>query len=225
MKDSKEKTPEVILEYYSTKIDTLRNKMTFQRFENNKYYSFDYHLKSEFDILMEDLNNEPQQNKLTLSPIISNKVPIFLPKETRRIAFFSYKSKSVREVKIDDIEAILTKQAEKQSRMDDISHHETSKLVQEDLKTFKEYHTTHNFNAYRRDISTSTIQFNAYDKEDNLLIEKSFVRGGLVFDMDPKDFSKIEISYPRYRKQRSDKKDDYIPLKLIKIRGIQLQKK
>lgn len=225
MKDSKEKAPEVILEPYSTKINDIRNKMTFQYFENDKPYSFDHHLKSEFDIIIEDLNNALNQNKLTLSPMISNKIPIFLPQETRRIAFFSYKSKSVREVKTEDLKAILTKQAEKQSRMDEISPDTVSTLVHEDLKTFEKYHATHNFDAYRRDIDTTAIQFNAYDEKDNLLVEKSFAKGGLVFDMDQKDFSKIEISYPRRRKQRSDKKDDYIPLKLIKIRGINLPNK
>jgi predicted HTH transcriptional regulator len=170
---------------------------------------------------MEELKKELEPNQLTLPPMISNKIPIFLPKETKRIAFFKYDSKSVREVKTEDLEAILTKLAKK-----NIEEKENRKtMIEADLKSFAQYHAKHQFEAYRTDIKTKTIQFNAYNDKDNLLLEKSFVRGGLVFDMDPKDFfEQIEISYPRHRKKRSDNKNDYLPLELIKMRGIHLKK-
>ena len=216
---------EVILEPYSTQIDKLLKRMTFQYFENNKPYSFDYQYKSEFDAPTSKLKKELEQRKLLPSPSISNKLPIFLPAKTSRIAFFAYKSKSVRPVKIDELETTLTKQAEKRCRSGEFPSSEINKRVQEDLKIFEAYQNEHDFDAYRRDISTSTIQFNAYDMDDNLLIEKSFVRGGLVFNMKEEEFvKKIDVSYPRYRKQRSDKKTEYIPLKLMSIRGIKLPK-
>lgn len=219
------KDQEVILDSYRTKINDILKKMTFQYFENNKTYSFDYLFQSDFDEISSKLRKELEQKELSLSPTISNKLPIFLPSRTSRIAFFSYKSKSVRPVKIDDLETILTKQSKKRCRASEFPSSEIGKRIEDDLKIFEAYHNEHDFDAYRRDISTSTIQFNAYDKDDNLLIEKSFVRGGLVFDMKEEDFlEKIDISYPRYRKQRSDKKTKYIPLKLINIRGIKLPK-
>ncbi len=223
MKVADTREQEVILEPYSTQIDNLLKKMTFQYFENDKPYSFDYQYKSDFDEITSELKKELDQKKLLPSPSISNKLPIFLPAQTSRIAFFSYKSKSVRPINIDELETILTKQAEKRCRSGEFPSSKIDKHVKDDLKTFEAYHKEHNFDAYRRDISTSTIQFNAYNKDDNLLIEKSFVRGGLIFDMKEEEFlKKVDISYPRYRKQRSDKKSDYIPLKLMKIRGIVL---
>jgi len=225
MKELDNKVSENILESYNGKIDNIYSKMNFSSFGNRKLYSFDYHLKSDFDTLMEKLNNELKENKLKLSPMLSNKIPIFLPKETKRIAFFTYASKSVREVKINELESILTKMAEKKCRAERLPDETAKKMVQEDLDLFNTYQSEHNFEAYRRDIFTKATQFNAYDDKDNLLLEKSFVKGGLVFDMDPKDFfNLIKISYPQYRKQRSDKKSDYLPLKLINIRGIRLKK-
>ncbi len=223
MKSVDTQEQEVILEPYSTQIDELFKKITFHSFENAKPYSFDYQYKSEFDEITTKLKKELKQKKLSPSPSISNKLPIFLPSQTSRIAFFSYKSKSVRPVNIDELEIILTKQAEKRCRSGEFPSSEIGKLVKEDLKIFEAYHKEHDFDAFRRDISTSTIQFNAYDKNDNLLIEKSFVKGGLIFNVKKEEFvNKIDISYPRYRKQRSDKKTEYIPLKLMKIRGIVL---
>jgi hypothetical protein len=217
---------EVVLEPYRTQIDKLLKKTTFQYFENNKPYSFDYQYKSEFDEITNTLKKELEQKKILLSSSISNKLPIFLPSETSRISFFSYKSKSVRAINIDELESILIKQAKKRCRESEFTPSEIDKRVKNDLKIFEAYHNEHNFKDYRRDISTSTIQFNAYDEDDNLLLEKSFVRGGLIFDMQPEEFEeKISVSYPRYRKQRSDKKDDYLPLKLIKIRGIKTDSK
>ena len=225
MEAANKQEQEVILEPYRTQIDRLLKKITFYYFDNDKPYSFDYQYKSESDAITSKLKKELEQKKLLPSPSISNKLPIFLPSQTSRIAFFSYKSKSVRPVNIDELEIILTKQAEKRCRSGEFPYAEITKRVQEDLKIFDSYHNEHDFDAYRRDISTSTIQFNAYDKDDNLLIEKSFVRGGLIFNMEEEDFlDKIDISYPRYRKQRSDKKTEYIPLKLMKIRGIELPK-
>ena len=217
-------TEEVILDVYRTRVDDLRTKMHFYSFENDRPYSFDYHLKPEFDMIIADLNKVLKEKKLSLSPFISNHIPIFLPIETKRIAFFSYKSKSVREVNIDELETLLTKQAQKRSRSGEFSNNEIQKRVAEDLNTFKTYSTKNDFDGYRRDILTNTVQFNAYDEKDNLLIEKSFIRGGLVFDLKPKDFSTIEITYPRRRKQRSDKKEDFLPLKLVQIRGIHFPK-
>ena len=215
---------ETILEKYRTRIDDLRTKMHFYSFENDRHYSFDYHLKPKFDQLVTDLNTVLEEKKLSLSPFISNHIPIFLPSETKRIAFFSYRSKSVREVNIAELETLLSKQAQKRSRSGEFTNDEIQKRVEEDLNAFKAYSTIHNFDGYRRDILTNTIQFNAYDEKDNLLIEKSFIRGGLVFNLNPEDFSNIEITYPRRRKQRSDKKKDFLPLKLIQIRGIHFQK-
>jgi len=213
-------TEEVTLEVYRTRIDDLRTKMHFFSFENDRSYSFDYHLKSEFNTIISDLNKELERKKLSLSPVITNHIPIFLPIETKRIAFFSYKSKSVREVNINELETLLTKQAQKRNRSGEFSNDEIQKRVAEDLNAFKTYSTQNNFDGYRRDILTNTVQFNAYDANDNLLIEKSFVRGGLVFNLKAEDFSTIEITYPRRRKQRSDKKEDFLPLKLVQIRGI-----
>lgn len=221
MQETEKKVSENFLHNYITKVNSIRNKMTFETFENHKPYSFDYHLKSEFNTLLEELKKELEPNNLTLSPMISNKIPIFLPKETKRIAFFEYESKSVREVKTEDLEDILTKLANKNIEKKD----NRKTMVEEDLISFAQYHAKHQFEAYRTDIKTKTIQFNAYDANDTLLLGKSFVRGGLVFDMDPKDFcEQIEISYPRHRKKRSDNKNDYLPLKLIKMRGIHLKK-
>jgi hypothetical protein len=215
---------EVILEPYLSEINEILKTMVFHTFENNKPYSFDYHLKNKFDNITKKIDLALKQNpKAIISPSITNKLPIFLPVQTSRIAFFSYQSKSVRAVNINELETILTKQAEKQYRAGEFPYSEISTHVEKDLKIFDTYHKKHNHDAYRRDISTSTIQFNAYDKDDMLLIEKSFVRGGLIFDMSPKEFDqKITVTYPRHRKQRSDKKNDYLPLKLLKIRGINL---
>ena len=224
MKAKGKENKEVILEPYLSDINDLHQEMHFQNFDNDKPYSFNYHLKEKFDAINQkiDLELKKKPNAI-ISPSLNNKLPIFLPSDTSRIAFFSYQSKSVRAVNIDELETILTKQAEKRCRASEFPSSEISKHVEADLKIFEIYHKEHNFEAYRRDISTSTIQFNAYDKDDNLLIEKSFVRGGLIFDMKEEEFlKKVDISYPRYRKQRSDKKSDYLPLKLMKIRGIVL---
>ena len=220
------KSKEVILEPYLSEINDIRKTMKFLTFENDKPYSFDYYLKEKIDAISKKINLELKQNpNAIISPSLKNKFPIFLPTQTRRISFFSYNSKSVRAVNIDELEAILTRQALKRYRNGEFAYEEIDTLVKDDLATFNAYHKEHNFEAYRRDISTSTIQFNAYDENDKLLVEKSFVRGGLVFDMQPEEFEeKISVSYPRYRKQRSDKKKDYLPLKLIEIRGIELTK-
>ncbi|MCI0501815.1 MAG: hypothetical protein L0Y61_08765, partial [Epsilonproteobacteria bacterium] len=107
MQKTEKKVSENFLHNYITKINSILNQMSFDTFENHKPYSFDYHLKSEFDKLLEELKKELVPKNLTLSPMISNKIPIFLPKKTKRIAFFEYESKSVREVKTEDLEAIL----------------------------------------------------------------------------------------------------------------------
>ncbi len=224
MGNTVEKEASSILEVYRKRIDDLRNKMHFYSFENGRPYSFDYHFKPQFDQIVTELNKVLEKNKLPQSPFITNHIPLFLPPETKRIAFFSYRSKSVREVNIDNLETLLIKQAQKRSRLGEFPQNEIEKRVKDDLEAFKTYDKIHNFDGYRRDILTNTVQFNAYDADDNLLIEKSFVRGGLVFDLKPEDFSSIEITYPRRRKQRSDKKEDFLPLKLIQIRGIHLSK-
>jgi len=215
-----EKIETSILEEYRKRIDDLRNQMHFSYFENERPYSFDYHFKPKFDQIVTDLNKVLEENKLLQSPFITNHIPIFLPSETKRIAFFSYKSKSVREVNISELKTLLTKQAQKRCRNGEFTNNEIKKRVEEDLNAFKTYNTTHNFDGYRRDILSKTVQFNAYDKNDTLLMEKKFVRGGLVFNLKPEDFTSIEITYPQRRKQRSDKKNDFLPLKLIQIRGI-----
>ena len=220
MSDTAVKKEEVILEEYRTRVDDLRAKMHFDFFENDRPYSFDYHLKPQFDQLWTDFNTVLKKKKLSPSPYITNHIPIFLTSETKRIAFFSYQSKSVREVNIDELESLLIKQAQKRARSGEFHSDEIQKRVSGDLKAFKEYDAAHDVDGYRRDILTNAVQFNSYDKNDNLLIEKSFVRGGLVFDLNPKDFSTIEVTYPRRRKQRSDKKDDFLPLQLVQIRGI-----
>lgn len=221
MNEEKNTKQEVILETYKSKIDALLVKMTFHNFENDKKYSFDYGLKFEFNTLIEELENKLQEAKLPMSPTISNKLPIFLPSEVKRIAFFSYLAKSVRAIDPDNLEEILNKQAMKLCRQNKLQYADVENLVKADLKTFKEYQKKHNFKSYRTDVFALTIPFNAYDKDDNLIIEKSFVKGGLVFDMLEKDFSQnITITYPRHRKQRTDKKDDYLPLQIMKIRGL-----
>jgi len=214
----------IILEPYLSMINHTIDKMTFKLFDNHKLYSFDYTLKNEFDTIINDIKHMLKQKENTLiSPAITNKLPIFLPTKTSRIAFFSYQSKSVRAIDIDELETLLTKQAKKRARAQEFPYSEINKRISDDLQTFSDYHAEHQFDAYRRDIETSAIQFNAYDKEDTLLIEKSFVRGGLIFDMNPEEFdTKITLSYPRHRKRRSDKKSSYLPLKLIRIRGINL---
>ncbi len=218
------KKEEVILEEYRTRVDDLRAKMHFDFFENDRPYSFDYHLKSQFDQLVADLNTVIKEKKISPSPYITNHIPIFLSSETKRIAFFSYQSKSVREVNIDELETLLIKQAQKRSRSGEFPFDEIQKKVEVDLKTFKAYDSSHDFDGYRRDILTNAVQFNTYDGNDKLLIEKSFVRGGLVFDLKSEDFSTIEVTYPRRRKQRSDKKEDFLPLKIVQIRGIHFPK-
>ena len=220
------KDKEMILEPYLSEINDILKTMQFQTFENDRPYSFDYHLKEKFDSIIQKIDLESKKKSgITISPSLTNRLPIFLPSTTRRISFFSYKSKSVRPVDINNLEAILTRQANKRCKAGEFSHSEIKKRVKEDLALFDAYHKEYDFQEYRRDISAITIQFNAYDEDDNLLVEKSFVRGGLVFDMRPEEFEeKISVSYPRYRKQRSDKKEDYLPLKLIKIRGIQTER-
>jgi len=225
MTEEEKKKQEVILETYKAKVDNLLEKMTFHYFENDKKYSFDYHLKSEFDKVIKQFQDELQLDKLPMPPTISNKLPIFLPAEVARIAFFAYQAKSVRAIDPDDLENILKKQAMKLCRQNELQYTEVENLVKEDLRTFKKYHEEHQYTTYRTDVFTSTVQFNAYDKEDNLLIKKSFVKGGLIFDMPEKDFSQnITVTYPRYRKQRTDKKDDYLPLCIMKIRGLKTKK-
>ena len=225
MIEKNKKNKEAILEPYLEQINALLEQMAFHYFENDKKYSFDYHLKSKFDEVISNVQDELQQSKLPMSPTFSNKLPIFLPKETSRIAFFSYQAKSVRAIDPENLVSILTKQAIKRSKVGEFPYAEVENLVHSDLQAFKEYHNEHNFSEYRIDVFTSTVQFNAYDKQDNLLIEKSFVKGGLVFDMIMEDFThKVTISYPRYRKQRTDKKDNYLPLRIMKIRGLKTSK-
>ena len=226
MQSEAEKDKEVILEPYLSEINDIHKTIKFQTFENDKPYSFDYHLKEKFDDIVQKIDLESKKKTGALiSPSLTNRSPIFLPSKTSRISFFSYKSKSVRAVDISDLESILTRQAHKRCRNGEFAYNDIDKRVKEDLELFNAYHKEHDFKDYRTDISTSTIQFNAYDEDDNLLIEKSFVRGGLIFNMKPEEFEeKISVSYPRYRKQRSDKKNDYLPLKLMKIRGINLPK-
>jgi len=226
MQSEEKKEKEVILEPYLSEIDSLRKLMEFHEFTNSKPYSFDYNLKTNFEAITTNINAALKKNPTALiSPSLTNRLPIFLPSDVRRIAFFSYRSKSVRPVDIDELKNILTKQAEKRCRSGKLRSSEISQYVREDLEAFNKYDKEHHFDAYRRDIFTKTIQFNAYDEEDNLLMEKSFVRGGLVFDIKEEEFDKkIDITYPRHRKQRSDKKTEYLPLKLIDIRGMMFSK-
>lgn len=230
---SASKNEEIILNTYRERLDKIRSKMHFYSFENKRNftfknkrnYAFDYHLKSEFDQLIAEYKKVCDEEKIPLSPHITNFIPIFLPPETKRIAFFTYRSKSVRIVDIDNLETLLEKQARKHSKYGAPSFDTMQEKVDTDLKAFKNYDSLHDFDGYRQDVISHTIQFNAYDQSDNILIEKSYVRGGLIFDLDSKDISSIEISYPQRRKQRSDKKEDYLPLKLLQIRGIKNSKK
>lgn len=227
------KNEEIILNTYRERLDEIRFKMHFDSFENKRNftfknkrnYSFDYHLKSEFDQFVAEYKKVCDEEKIPLSPHITNYIPIFLPSETRRIAFFTYQSKSVRIVDIDNLETVLEKQARKLSKYGTLSFDKIQEKVNADLKAFKEYDSRHDFDGYRQDVISHTIQFNAYDKDDNILIEKSYVRGGLVFDLKVEDFPSIEITYPQRRKQRSDKKVDYLSLQLLQIRGIKNSKK
>ena len=212
----------LLLEPYLSKVDALRSDMLFRAFKNDKPYSFDYRYKEDFQNIQEEIKVMlEKQPSLQLSPSVKNMIPIFLPTDVARIAFFAHRAKSVRIFNTDTMKDTLWKQARKQYRRGEIKKEEILSIVDIDLKVFKTFDSTHDFKSYRFDSYTNTVQFNAYDKDDNVLIEKSYVLGGLVFDMKEKDFEeKIVITYPRHRKQRSDKKDNYLPLKLIKIRGV-----
>jgi hypothetical protein len=194
-------------------VTALRDKMHFITFENGKPYSFDYMYKESFELF------EKMTNKLSVSA--KNIIPIFLPNTTKRIAFFSYESKSVRVVDITNLEAMLKRQAKKKYKRGDITKEEAYTFVKKDIDTFNNFKKQHKLTEYRQDIQTKTIQFNAYDKNDKILIEKSFSKGGLVFDMKEEEFAeKVIVSYSRHRKRRSDRKNDYLPLQLLKIRGL-----
>ena len=199
---------------YLSQVIALRDKMHFFTFENEKLYSFDYTYKKEFELFVKNID------KLSVS--VKNIIPIFLPKSTARIAFFSYASKSVRAVNIENLESMLKRQAEKKYKNGEIRKEEANTFVKEDIEIFNSFQKQHNFTKYRQDIKTKTVQFNAYSEDDTVLIEKSYIRGGLIFDMREDEFDKkIIVTYPRHRKRRSDKKDDYLPLKLIEIRGLE----
>ncbi len=219
-------TPEeekrIITERFGGEIDVWLERMTFSLFANGRRYSFDHHLRTVFEGLRQELEAACRAADIPVSPALTNKIPVFLPPDTRRIAFFSYRSKSVRAVDPERLETLLRQQAKKKK----LSPDEAEVLVRKDLAAFDEYRKQYDFDAWRMDVETTAVQFNAYDGDDNLLIEKGFVRGGLVFALPPDRFEKdITVTYPRHRKQRSDKKNDYLPLELIKIRGIHLRKK
>jgi len=218
--DEKEEK-EIILKQYINKVDKLIEKMVFYHFKNKKLYSFDYHFKKDFDLIKTEILKEQEEKpNAIISPSLKNKFPVFLPSQTVRISFFEYKSKSVRKVDIKNLKNTLFKQAQNYCKKHRLSYEKIEQLVKDDLEVIKEYDRKHNVNEYRRDIIGSTIQFNAYDRDDNLLLEKAFIKGGLVFDMSQNEFLKnVLISYPNYRKQRSDKKDKYLKLKLINIRA------
>jgi len=214
------KEQEVILKPYIDEVDKLVEKMVFYHFKNKKPYSFDYHFKKDFALINAKISKEQEQKPNSIiSPSLKNKFPVFLPSQTVRISFFEYESKSVRKVDIKNLKNTLFKQAQNYCKKHSLPYEEIKQLVKDDLEAIEVYDRKHNVNEYRRDIFSSTIQFNAYDKDDNLLLEKAFIKGGLVFDMTQDEFlNKVLISYPNYRKQRSDKKDNYLPLKLINIR-------
>jgi len=197
-----------------SQIAALKSEMTFHRFANGKSYSFDYGMEASFLRLSEN-----GRKKLPRSA--SNALPVFLPRTTRRISFSHSVAKSVRKLHPSKIEKILTARAEKICRHSDsgeVDCETVMKKVGSDLVLFNEYHSTHPDVEYRIDIATPAITFRAYDENDLLLIENSFVKGGLVFDLSPEQFQNVEITYPRHRKKRSDTKTDYLPLELVKIR-------
>jgi hypothetical protein len=211
----------IIIEPYMSEITALRDQMTFYRFQNNKPYSFDYNFKLDFEKIKRSIDRQLAENEnQKISQAVLNRIPVFLPIQTKRLTFFSYAAKSVRSVQIEELEKLLWQQVSKKYPYETFS--EQQRRVDEDLKTFRRYHARYNFDEYRRDIFSTAVQFNAYDEKDNLLLKKAAVRGGLVFGVSYDVLNEIiSVTYPRHRKQRSDKKTDYLPLKLIKIRGLQ----
>ena len=213
----------LLTKLYLNKINTLRQQMVFRTFKNNKPYSFDYVYKADFQTIEEEIKATlSEKPSLKLSPLVKNLIPIFLPSNVSRIAFFEYTAKSVRVFNTDTIENSLRRQAHKQYRRGEIKKEEIEPLIKKELLTFytlDEENKKRGEISYRHDLYTQTIQFNAYDKEDCILIEKSHIRGGLVFDMKIEEFNKIIITHPQHRKKRADKKDNYLPLTLLKIRA------
>ena len=110
------KKKEDILESYLLRIDTILRGMTFHLFDNGKPYSVDYQAKKECDALLAELEIQRQQSGLSrISPKVTNKLPIFLPVSTQRIAFFEYQAKSVREIDLMQLPPILQRQGEKRA--------------------------------------------------------------------------------------------------------------
>jgi len=144
---------EVILEPYLTQVMNLHDQMHFHLFKNKKPYSFDYNLKSQFDLIVKEVKKKNLDTQLAISPALANKIPIFLPSTTSCISFFSYKTKSVRQVEINSLEAMLHRQALKQIHLGNIDNAEIDQLVKTDLETFKKYDAAHKFIAYRTDIN------------------------------------------------------------------------
>jgi len=201
------------------KIGALLSQMQFSYFTNGKKYSFDYQYKEVFEIIDKELKQLlDEEEKIPRS--ITSSMPIFLPKETARIAFFESQAKSVKAIDaISIIQALESKALTYQPKEDDPRTIE--EILEKDLKTFNDYNKEYTFDEYYIDTFSTSVRFNAYDSNDKMLIEKSYVLGGLVFDIDEKDFlDKIIISYPNHRKQRSDKKNDYLKLTLLSIRPI-----
>ncbi|MFA5501860.1 MAG: hypothetical protein WC253_04395 [Sulfurovaceae bacterium] len=203
----------------ANKIGALLSQMQFSYFTNGKKYSFDYQYKEVFEIIDKELKQLlDEEEKIPRS--ITSSMPIFLPKETARIAFFESQAKSVKAIDaISIIQALENKAFDYQPKEDDPRTIE--EILANDLKTFNDYNKKYTANEYYIDTFSTSVRFNAYDSDDKMLIEKSYVLGGLVFDIDEKDFSdKIVISFPQYRKKRSDKKNDYLGLTLLSVRPI-----
>ncbi len=207
---------------FRMRAEELIRDMQFYAFENGKRYSLDYGYKKAFEDLVKEATDALAEDELPLSPILTNHLPIFLPKEVTRIAFFAYHSKSVRSIDPAQLPDMLERSANKLIRNGELEPQKKRHAIAKDIKTFSHYQSIHPAHHYKKDIFTRTIQFNAYDINDILLVEKGFVRGGLVFDLqNPEAFQEtVEITYPRRRKQRSDKIETYLPLKLLQIRAL-----
>jgi hypothetical protein len=195
------------------RIAALKSDMGWETFENGRPYSFSYYTKPLFEDITSSFETLPRK--------VSNALPVFLPEGVRRIAFSEWASKSVRRVEVSGLEDILVRNAERMARDGVIDPGDVPKFVSEDMAAFLLYDKAHPATEYRTDVLSTAVQFRAYGEDDEMLIDNAFVRGGLVFPFGPDVFGEIEVTYPRRRKRRSDRRNDYLGLKLLKIRPVQ----
>jgi len=168
--------------------------------------------------LIKDSKKSLDMESLPLT--IRKYLPIFLPNEIKRIAFFQSTSKSVRRVPSNNIEKALRRNSHNYN-IEKNDNRNINTILQEDINTFNMHLKDYDNDEYFIDTFSTAIRFNAYDKDDNIIVEKSYVKGGLVFDIREEEFEDtILITYPQYRKKRKDIKNDYLNLSLLKIRPI-----